>query len=87
VNVAGGAVTSLNHLIEMVEELTGRPVGIDPRPAQPGDVRETSGSTSLARALLGWRPLVSLRDGLAEQVAWHVSREAPERPAPAGSSR
>jgi nucleoside-diphosphate-sugar epimerase len=80
-NIAGGTVTSLNRLIEMVKELTGRPVGIDRRPAQPGDVRETSGSTALATELLGWRPRVSLRDGLAEQLAWHASRRALERSA------
>jgi nucleoside-diphosphate-sugar epimerase len=80
-NVAGGTVTSLSHLIETVEELTGRPVPIERRPVQPGDVRETSASTALARELLGWRPQVRLRNGLAEQVAWHASRGTLERTA------
>jgi nucleoside-diphosphate-sugar epimerase len=68
-------------VIEMVEELVGRSVEIDPRPAQPGDVRETSGSTALAAHLLGWQPLVALRDGVTEQISWHVARTMLERSA------
>jgi UDP-glucuronate 4-epimerase len=73
-NIAGGTVTSLRSVIEMVEELLGRSVEIDQRPAQRGDVRETSGSTALAADLLGWRPRVALQDGVTEQIAWHVAR-------------
>ncbi|HWL91144.1 MAG TPA: NAD-dependent epimerase/dehydratase family protein [Actinomycetota bacterium] len=80
-NIAGGTVTDLRGLIELVEELTGRPIAIDRRPAQPGDVRATSGSTALAAEALGWRPRVSLRVGVAEQVAWHASRTRLERSA------
>jgi nucleoside-diphosphate-sugar epimerase len=80
-NIAGGTVTDLRGLIELVEELTGRPIAIDRRPAQPGDVRATSGSTALAAETLGWRPRVSLRVGVAEQVAWHASRDRLERSA------
>ncbi|HUF58989.1 MAG TPA: hypothetical protein VMR89_05840 [Actinomycetota bacterium] len=54
---------------------------LDRRPAQPGDVRATSGSTALAAETLGWRPRVSLRVGVAEQVAWHASRNRLERSA------
>jgi UDP-glucuronate 4-epimerase len=80
-NIAGGTVTSLRGVIEMVEELVGRSVEIDPRPAQPGDVRETSGSTALAADLLGWRPRVALQDGVTEQISWHVARTTLERSA------
>jgi UDP-glucuronate 4-epimerase len=80
-NIAGGTVTSLQGVIEMVEDLVGRSVELDPQPAQRGDVRETSGSTALAADLLGWRPRVALKDGVTEQISWHVGRTALERSA------
>jgi UDP-glucuronate 4-epimerase len=80
-NIAGGTVTNLQGVIELVEELVGRPVAIDRRPAQRGDVRETSGSTALAAELLDWRPRVALRDGVREQISWHLGRTTLDRSA------
>jgi UDP-glucuronate 4-epimerase len=73
VNIAGGTVTDLRGLIGIVEEVTGRPVRVEPHSEQPGDVRSTSGSTALAGELLGWRPKVTLLEGITEQVAWQAS--------------
>jgi UDP-glucuronate 4-epimerase len=80
-NIAGGTVTDLLGVIEMVEQMVGRPIDVDRRPPQPGDVRRTSGSTALAADLLGWRPRVSLQDGVSEQVSWHLARNRLERSA------
>lgn len=74
VNVAGGTRSSLLEIIGLIEELVGRPVPLDHRSAEPGDVIRTGGSTERAGRLLGWRPEVSLRQGLEAQVAWHVGR-------------
>lgn len=70
VNIAGGTQVTLARLIELVGELLGTPVPVEPRPAQPGDVARTSADTSRAHRLLGWQPRIALEDGLAEQVAW-----------------
>jgi nucleoside-diphosphate-sugar epimerase len=80
-NIAGGTVTDLRGLIEIVEQVTGRSVRLDRRPSQPGDVRATSGSTELAADILGWRPRVTLQDGVARQASWHASRQRLERSA------
>jgi len=82
-NVAGGTSTSLAEVIATVEELAGQPVPIDHHPEQSGDVTRTGGSTERARSWLGWSPQVDLRDGLAQQLAWHRSRQ----PAAQSSSR
>lgn len=74
VNVAGGAETSLADLIDLVGDVIGRPVVVDRQPAATGDVARTGGSTERARALLGWSPLVGLREGIEAQVAWHRAR-------------
>ncbi len=74
VNVAGGGEITLNQLIAMVSELAGTDVVIEDHPAQAGDARRNGGATDRARELLGWRPEVSLRDGIAAQLAWHRAR-------------
>jgi UDP-glucuronate 4-epimerase len=79
-NVAGGAAISMVELIGSVEHMIGAPVRLDRRPSQPGEVARTGGSTHLARTLLGWRPQISLRDGLSRQVAWHRDRLAATNP-------
>lgn len=74
VNVAGGEPATLRRVIDVVEDLVGRPVHLDPRPSQAGDVARTGGSTDRARRLLGWQPQVSLEAGLLRQVDWHRGR-------------
>lgn len=74
VNIAGGGEILLNQLIAMVGELAGTEVAIENHPAQAGDAKRNGGATERARALLGWEPQVSLRDGVAAQLEWHRSR-------------
>ena len=70
-NVAGGGSVTLFDVIGIVERLTGRPVPIDRQPSQKGDVHRTGGSIERAESALGWRPRVSVEEGLGLQVAWH----------------
>ena len=68
-NVAAGERTSLNRLIELIAEITGRP--LDPRhePPRPGDVRHSEADVSRAERELGYRPIVSLEEGLRRTIA------------------
>jgi UDP-glucose 4-epimerase len=71
VNIGGGERTSLLELIEMVGEITGRAlpyVRTDPR---QGDVRDSLAGLDRARDLIGYRPSVDLREGLARTWAWY----------------
>jgi nucleoside-diphosphate-sugar epimerase len=70
-NLAGGSEITLNALVELVDELSGAKIAIEPREAKAGDARRNGGSTERAARLLGWKPTVSLRDGVAAQLAWH----------------
>ena len=76
VNLAGGAEITLADLIVLVGDLAGAPVVVEARPAEPGDSRRNGGAVERARELLGWDPRVSLRDGIAAQLAWHRARLA-----------
>jgi UDP-glucose 4-epimerase len=74
-NVGGGERVSVNEVLEMVEQVSGRRPSVVRQEAQKGDVRDTSADTSAARRDLGFRSTVSLREGLAREWAW--LREAP----------
>lgn len=75
-NVAGGGSHSLAEVIEAIEAIVGRPITLDPRGAQAGDVDRTGGLTDAARGELGWTPRVSLVQGLTQQVEWHQARRS-----------
>jgi UDP-glucuronate 4-epimerase len=57
-------------VLELVGQVTGRRLTIERAQAQPGDARHTGADGTRAEALLGYRPQVSLEDGLAGQAAW-----------------
>jgi UDP-glucuronate 4-epimerase len=71
VNVAGGGEARMSDVIDLVGELAGRSVPVDRQAPKAGDVARTGATTEQAHRLLGWSPTVSLREGLAAQVAWH----------------
>jgi len=72
-NLGGGSRVSVNQVLEIVAQVTGRSLRIERGPAQKGDVRDTYADTSLARADLGFQPAVSLADGLAHEYRWLLS--------------
>jgi len=82
VNVGAGVRTSLLGLIQLVEKITGRRLAYQRLPARDGDVRDSLASLERAERLLGYRPHVSLAEGL--QRTW-VSFE--RRSAAAASHR
>jgi UDP-glucose 4-epimerase len=69
-NVGGGERLSVNQVLELVGEVTGRRPDVIREEAQKGDVRDTSADTSAARQDLGFRSTVSLREGLAREWDW-----------------
>jgi len=69
-NVGGGSRVSINHVLDMIGRVSGRPPRITVDPAQKGDMRHTYADTSLARADLGFVPKVGLEEGLAAEHAW-----------------
>jgi nucleoside-diphosphate-sugar epimerase len=67
-NIGGGSRTSMAEVIRMVGPLVGRAVKTARLPALPGDVRDTSADTALARHAFGYAPRVPLAEGLARMV-------------------
>jgi nucleoside-diphosphate-sugar epimerase len=69
-NIGGGSRVSLNHVLEMIGRVTGRPPVIAREAAQKGDMRHTYADTSLARADLAFAPSIDLERGLAAEFSW-----------------
>jgi UDP-glucose 4-epimerase len=69
-NVGCNDRISVLELARIVGELTG--ASIDPVfvPRRPGDVRDSQADISKAARLIGYRPRVSVREGLAATVDW-----------------
>ena len=68
-NIGGGARTTLREVYALLEEISATPLIIHHASKQYGDVAETLADTARARQVLGYRPQVSLRAGLARQFA------------------
>jgi nucleoside-diphosphate-sugar epimerase len=69
-NIGGGSRVSVNQVLATLEGILGQPIRREHRAAQPGDVRDTWADTTRARDVLGFAPVVSLREGLAREVKW-----------------
>jgi UDP-glucose 4-epimerase len=69
-NVGAGIGTSLLELISMIGGTTGRSLGHEFQPARAGDVRDSLASLDRAERLLGYRPRVSLEEGLKRTWRW-----------------
>jgi UDP-glucose 4-epimerase len=69
-NIGGGSRVTLNHVLDLIRKVTGRPVEIQREPDQKGDMRHTYADTSAARQDLAFSPQVGLEEGLAQQYRW-----------------
>jgi nucleoside-diphosphate-sugar epimerase len=69
-NIGGGSRVSVNHVLDIIGRLAGRPLDVRREPAQKGDMRDTFADTTLARAELGFAPSVSLEEGIEAEFRW-----------------
>ena len=74
INIGSGRMTSLNELLETIADVTGKVPERVVAPRRPGDVLHSVADLSWANAILGYRPTVSLEEGLRRTWA---SLEAP----------
>ena len=76
-NVAFGESVTLNRLVELIGELSGRELSVEYAPARPGDVRHSRADITRARSELGYHPEVDLAEGLRRTIAWHAEALQP----------
>ena len=72
INLGGGRnPIAISTLIEKIEALFGKKATIDRQALHPADIMETWANIAKADRLLGWKPQVSLDEGLALTAAWY----------------
>jgi nucleoside-diphosphate-sugar epimerase len=69
-NIGGGSRVSVNHVLDVIGRVTGRPPRVVREADQKGDMRHTYADTQLARADLGFAPAVGLEEGLTAEFRW-----------------
>ena len=69
-NVCTGRATSVRQLALLVAELCGVEADLRHGPGRAGEVRHSLGGAERMRAVLSPPPPATLRDGLAEVIAW-----------------
>lgn len=72
-NIGAGRPVRLIDLVAAVGDLMGRPIRIERRASAGGDVSRTEADTRRALRSLGWRPRVTLDEGLAAQLQWALT--------------
>ena len=75
INLGTDEVNTTKEGIEIVEELLGKKMLIDHKPARQGDQLKTAAVIEKARKLLDYDPKTSLRDGLRIQVEWCLKHQ------------
>ena len=81
-NVGCGDRISVLDLVGLVNDLLAHRVDPVFVPARPGDVRDSQAAVDKAERLIGYRPLVPVRDGVAATVRWFAGASTSTKGAP-----
>jgi UDP-N-acetylglucosamine 4-epimerase len=69
-NVACGEQTSLNQLVEMLRDISGKDIKAEYGPERAGDVKHSRADIGKISHLLGYKPDVFFEDGLSRIYKW-----------------
>jgi UDP-glucuronate 4-epimerase len=70
VNLGGSRATDLRRLVQLLSDALGIKPTFEHLPPQPGDVERTWADVAKAQRLLGYRPSVSIEEGIQRFAAW-----------------
>jgi UDP-glucuronate 4-epimerase len=75
-NLGESQTTTLNELIGLIEKNLGKKAKIEHMTTQPGDVSITYADIEKARTKLGYRPKVSMEEGIKRFVEWYKENKS-----------
>lgn len=78
-NIGCGTPVRLMDFISEIENALGRKAEMKMLPMQPGDVYQTYADTSKLERDFGYRPSVSLHEGIGRFIGWYMSDRNPLR--------
>ena len=70
-NIGNSRSEDLMRVVELLEEATGRKALLEPKPMQPGDVKETYADISAIQRDLGFEPSTTIDQGVPNFVNWY----------------
>ncbi len=73
INLGGHEVITINGLVELVEELTGKKANVQYGPPNLADMFMNQANVTKARELLGWNPQVELHEGIRNLIDWYYA--------------
>ncbi|MEX0426661.1 NAD-dependent epimerase/dehydratase family protein [Nocardioides sp. DS6] len=73
--LGSGTPTTVNQLLDLMREVTGRELDVLYKDFRPGEVRETWCEIEKARSGFGFAPSTPLREGLAKTWAWFAAQQ------------
>ena len=71
INLGGHETIKINELISKFETLIGHQARIEHQPAHPADMKASWANVEKAEELIGWRPEISLQEGVANLITWY----------------
>ena len=69
-NIGSGNSITINKLAEMMQEISGRKVGVIYAPERPADVKHCKAKTEKIYSTIGFKASVCLEAGLVEYLEW-----------------
>jgi nucleoside-diphosphate-sugar epimerase len=71
INLGGHEVITINNLIKLIEEVTGKKADVVYGPPNLADMRSNWADVGKADELLGWEPQYDMRAGVEKLVEWY----------------
>ena len=72
-NIGNSSMVNLNYFVQLLEEAIGREAIKQFKPIEPSDVQSTFADTELLYNWIGFRPSVSIEEGIRKFVDWFLS--------------
>jgi nucleoside-diphosphate-sugar epimerase len=74
VNIGSDRLVTINELADMIIKISGKEITKVCDPTKPQGVRGRNADLSLVTKIIGWKPVVSLEEGLERTYRWIESR-------------
>ncbi len=69
-NIGTGVETDINHLFQLLKDISNCPMKEYHGPAKPGEQKRSVIDYSRANNILTWKPLTELKQGLEQTIAY-----------------
>ncbi len=71
VNIACGEVITVNAIIDMINNIVGKSIKPMYVPSRKGDVKHSLADITVAKKILGFKPVVLFKEGLTKAIEWY----------------